>query len=444
MKKLAFVFVAIMLIGLLPVTACQTDEVKDTSAPVESTGTGDETARLFESIIQTGSLGAALEEKETATFAGCWKEGSRFVIAFTGNGEETIKKYVKEGSELAGIIDLLTFDFTFEELKAAQQEAMRILDELDLFCSTGIDIKVNHAEVFVTDSELFYQTLQEAGTQLPDLVKVIVTYEPLREVPFEVNPDPSVHFPQLKMASGSYMLALLTGKLTLKDGCLCVEDTIIIWQPDYFLNSNNGTIEILDREGKVVARLGEEVVIGGGGYSVPIEDINRMLKEPLPSGCDGPFWIQGTETRLSLHFSSELFSLEVIPSGTHDFYFFKKKPPLDKASPSMESVTGKFIASYGDRLLKIPFIFVEEKPEENKSSLQFAVFWPADYRALVENGVFKILDGTGNVVLRDGDEVTIEGGVIYGATSGIPWQLHNELPGGCTQPYLIVNEIVGE
>ncbi len=444
MKKQLFILVAVMLVGLQIASACSPDNPIETTPPSASPAAENEPSGLFSSPGQAGSLGAVLEEKETATFAGCWKEGSRFVIAFTDNGEETIKQYVKAGSDLAGIIDLRTFDFTYEELKAAQQEAMRILDELDLFCTSNINIKENRAEVFVTDSELFYQTLQDAEAHLPDLVEVIVTYEPLREVPFQVNPDPSVYFPQLKMASGTYMLALLTGELTLKDGYLCIGDSIIIWQPDYFLNSDNGTIEVLDKEGKVVARVGEEVVMGGGGYSAPVEDINRMLKEPLPPDCQGHFWLQGTGTRLSLNFSSELFSLEVIPYNEHEFYFFTKKPLLNGAYSLKEEVTGKFIASYGERLLRCPFFFVEEKPEENKGSLQFTVFWPADYRARVENGVFEVLDGTGNVVLRDGDEATIEGGVIYGATSGIPWQLHNELPGGCWQPYLIVNEITGE
>ncbi len=398
-------------------------------------------AGLFEFTSQTGSLGAELEQKEAATFAGCWLEGSFFVIAFTKDGEDIIKKYVKEGSPLAEIIEMRTFEVTYEELKAVQQETMQLLDELELFCATSINVKENQVEVYVTDSELFYQTLQEAEAQLPDHVEAIVIYEPLREVPFQVNPNPSVHFPQLKMRSGTDMLALLVGELVLKDGYLYIGDTIIIWQPDYFVHNNDGTIEILDREGEVVARVGEEVVMGGG-HTGPTEYVNRLLKEPLPPDCQGPFWLQGGGTRLSLNFSSDLFSLEVIPFEDHRFYFLKKKPLLDEAARLKTEINGKLVASYGETLLRCPHIFVDEKPEENKGSVQYTTFWPDDYRARVEDGIFEIIDGSGNVVLRDGDEVKIDGSVIYSAATGAAGQLLDELPGGCFGPYLVVDKIL--
>lgn len=74
--------------------------------------------------------------------------------------------------------------------------------------------------------------------------------------------------------------------------------------------------------------------------------------------------------------------------------------------------------------------------------MQYTTFWPAEYKARVENGIFEILDGAGNVILHDGEEITIEGGVLYGANSDITRQLLDELPGGCNQPYLIVNKIL--
>jgi hypothetical protein len=261
-------------------------------------GTTGGPSGLFERIDQVGELGAALEQNEPETFAGCWLENmqTRFVIAFTSGGEETIRKYVKEGSPLDNYIDLLTFDVTYAELRAEQQAAIDLLDSLDLFFVTNIDVKSNRAEVYITDSELYEKALEAAGASLPPHVLPFVVYEPLREPPFPVNPDPSLHFPQLKVRSGMFMEALLVGELEMEDGYLYVGDNIIVWQPDYFLDNNNGTIEILDRDGNVVGRVGEEIVMGGGGWSV--DDVNRYLKEPLPPECDGPFFLQGAETRL--------------------------------------------------------------------------------------------------------------------------------------------------
>ncbi len=218
-----------------------------------TTGSG-----LLYYVTQRGELGAELEQNEKETFAGCWIDGGNFVIVFTQDGEETIEKYVEQDSPLDKSIDLRTFPVTLEELKAAQQETMELLDRLNILCDSSIDIKENIAEVYVTDEELFDATLAEAGESLPDHVRVIVTYEPLREIPFEVNPPAGVHFPQLRMRSNSFMLALLSGELELRDGYLYVGDSLIIWQTDYFLTENDGAIEVLDRDGKVVRRVGEE------------------------------------------------------------------------------------------------------------------------------------------------------------------------------------------
>ncbi len=440
--KYKIILTALLAVILL-VPACNTEPVIQ-NATVSPTG-GSPAATfssLFDSTSEFGELGAALESMETETFAGCWKEGGRLVISFTRDGEETIKRYVQPGSPLANAINLITFSNTLKALKTIQMDTNNTLNKLDLFCMSSIDVKQNLVELSVTDSKLFYNTLEQAGVRLPEQIKVNIIYEPLREVPFPITPVPGVHFPQLKMNSGAYMAALMTGKLELKDGYLCVEDTIIVWQPDYFLTDNNGAIEVLDKTGKVVARVGDEVVMGGGGW--PIDDINRYLKEPLPADCKGPFWMMGGEIRLSLNFSSDLFSLNIIPYNNHEFYFFNARPRLDEEINMTGSFKGKFIAGYGERLLRSPIFFTEERPEENKGSLQFTLFWPEGYTARVVEGVFEVIDAGGSVVLRDGDEVTLEGKINYGGVSGVAGQLFEELPGGISGPYMIVDKVVRE
>jgi len=44
--------------------------------------------------------------------------------------------------------------------------------------------------------------------------------------------------------------------------------------------------------------------------------------------------------------------------------------------------------------------------------------------------------------VRDGEEVNIEGSVLYGINSDVTRQLYDELPGDCTQPYLVVDKVV--
>ncbi len=240
-----------------------------------------------------GKLETELSSKEQDTFAGLWLEHIpefKVVVAFTRNGGKTIKKYLEEDSPLAKIIEVRNLEVTLEELQAAQQEASRLLEKLGLSVGSYIDIKKNVVILMVTDNDLFTKTLQEAGEELPENVVVYVIYEPLDEPPPGINPDPTVHFPQLKMASGSYMMAIMTGRLTLEDGYLRVNGTLIIWQPDYFVHNNQGTIEILDRNGVVVGRVGEEIKLGGGEI---LNIDNKSLREPLPTGTKGPYWIMG-------------------------------------------------------------------------------------------------------------------------------------------------------
>ncbi len=478
MKKLIIVLALILIVALLATVACApaktepaVEDRETPSAQVEKGGLSseklaelaekykdnpelfdkavyaqeegvslDEAVRRFELMDEARPLQAVITENESDTYAGNWIQHQpefRFVFAFTENGEETIKKYVTEDSPLAGLIELRTFDVSYKELQKAQADTMQLLKELALFFDSSINIKENQVEVYVTNSELFNDILRAAGKNLPAHVVAIVIYEPLKEITFPINPDPSVHFPQLKVPSGSFMAALMVGELTLKDGYLRVGDNLIIWQPDYFVNSDNGTIEILNREGKVVGRVGEEIVMGGGSAGT-IENVNQLLKEPLPAGTEGPFWLQGGGTRLSLNFSSDLFSLEVITSDEDKAYFLKRKPLLDELARQEITLTGKLAASYDGALIRYPHIRVEAKPEENKGPVSYTTFWPADYVARINNDVFEIMDGSGNVVLRDGEQVDISGKVIYGYSE----QLHDELPGGYSLPYLVVDRIL--
>jgi hypothetical protein len=86
--------------------------------------------------------------------------------------------------------------------------------------------------------------------------------------------------------------------LIVVEGCLRVragnngDGHLIIWQPDYFLNDHNGNIEILDKNGQVVAVVGETIRIGGGEMPMHPE-FDAQLLEPVPDKCTGPYWLMG-------------------------------------------------------------------------------------------------------------------------------------------------------
>jgi hypothetical protein len=93
------------------------------------------------------------------------------------------------------------------------------------------------------------------------------------------------------------MEALLIGRLEVENGCLLAyqegsdQPITIVWQTDYFLHNNEGSIEMLDREGKVVAWVGEMIYLGGG----EVGNINSdQLQAPIPEHCSSsPLWLMG-------------------------------------------------------------------------------------------------------------------------------------------------------
>ncbi len=404
--------------------------------------TVEEAVRRFELSNDAGSLKAVIVENEE-TYAGSWIQHQpeyKFVFAFTENGEEIIRKYVKEDSPLAGLIELRIFDTSYRELKQAQEETMQLLKDvnLDFFCPTSIDIKENTAIVYVSDIKLFNEILNKAVIELPPHVTPEITYEPLEEVPFDVTPpEKTVYFPQLIMRGGT-ALSSCARELVLKDGYLRFDDAIIIWQPDYFLNDDNGTIEVIDREGKVVAQEGKEVYMTCGGLAT-VEEVNKYLKDSLPDDFESPFIIQGHGTRLNLNFSSELFSIEITPYQGHDFYTFHKRPLIDEKTGRSELLTGKLQANYSEQhFMRYPVFIVDM----DGYGMECAVIWPAEYEARIQDGTFEIADKSGAVLVKNGQTITIEGEVFPGINSPLASRLYEELPDGCKQPYLVIKRVL--
>ncbi len=154
--------------------------------------------------------------------------------------------------------------------------------------------------------------------------------------------------------------------------------------------------------------------------------------------------MQGQGTRLNLDLSSDLFSLELISYGDHDYFFMKKKPPLEELTGigTKVTVTGKLIASYdSERLPDCPYIRIDARPEENKGVGLYTPIWPSDFQARVTDGALEIIDGEGQLVVRDGEYVIFKGRRIGGIQTEISRQLLEEMPGECYNTKLIVKEV---
>ena len=106
---------------------------------------------------------------------------------------------------------------------------------------------------------------------------------------FPVQKDPN---------PASYMTALLVGELVIEDGCLRVDDDLLVWPHGFSLKIEGEVIQVIDGTGQPIARVGDKVEVSGGevGTSELPDGYLSELSAQLPSDrCPGPYWIIGEE-----------------------------------------------------------------------------------------------------------------------------------------------------
>ena len=99
----------------------------------------------------------------------------------------------------------------------------------------------------------------------------------------------------------AYPAALAQGQLVLENGYLRFKATplpvsaesspgdLTIWPPYSSLDVKDNTIQILNKQGQIIARVGDTVKIGGG--QVPPEIVYKYTGQWPPENCVGPYWL---------------------------------------------------------------------------------------------------------------------------------------------------------
>lgn len=202
-----------------------------------------------------------------------------------------------------------------------------------------------------------------------------------------------------------------------------------IWPPEFTLRAEGGQVLVIDGEGQVVARAGEEVYMGGG--SVPVTD--EWVLQQIPTACRGEYWIVGLGVRPNLNLHSDLFALDVVSDTAHTVLFLRYKPALDEQVVDAMSISGKLAAYDAYRCLHLQ---TEWGPGV------VTLLWPADWSARIEDETVIVLDGTGQAVARIGDEVRLRGRLVpYSTDTTLDQQLVEELPGDCIGTSWLVDEV---
>ena len=270
----------------------------------------------------------------------------------------------------------------------------------------------------------------ETITVNPEITPTIDICEPLD--------IPGVVFPRQEPVEGprEVMEAELVGDLVVRGGCLWVKSLyndgsyLPIWPPEFTMGLENDLLVILDGEGNMVGRAGEEIYMGGGmGSENALPD---CVREHLPAECDGQFWVVGEGVRPNLLLNSELLQMELITTTERTAILLHKKPILDEWVEEPAIVSGILRLHKPQRCPRV---------QSENGHTDTLPIWPPEYSLRMADGLVEILNGSGEVVAREGAEVVLHGGAIPHSWESENYrQLYTNIPGDCYGPYWIVGE----
>ena len=188
-----------------------------------------------------------------------------------------------------------------------------------------------------------------------------------------LNPDVLFLRQETIMGFPTLMQALGLGELVLNGECLNLGDsTPIIWPAGFTPHSDGGVVQVRNGAGQVIATVGDEIAAGGGYHTLD------------GGACPGEVFFAN--------------SIKVLPDV--EVYFPRQDGTL-AAGQETERFAGE-LALEG-KCLKV------DSPLRVRDRVHLPVppllIWPRDFSLGEEDGRVAILDASGRVVARVGDEV---------------------------------------
>ena len=205
----------------------------------------------------------------------------------------------------------------------------------------------------------------------------VTAFDPRNEATELRMSDPDILFLREKtvIASDRVLLqALGIGELVLDGHCLRLGDssTTIVWPAGFTPHTDRGVVHVRNGAGRVIATVGDEIAGGGGYFSLD------------GGACSGPVFVAN--------------QIKVLPDV--EVYFPKQDGTLT-ADQETERFAGELVLD--GKCLKIDSpLRVRDRTYGPISPL---LIWPSTFSLSVEDGDVGIVDATGRVVARIGDEV---------------------------------------
>ena len=285
------VFVLAFVVVLFPMAACGTGPAaeepsttaNDANRSKAETSSGDPTGD--ETTVPRGdrttTTGIITEIQRTRTGKGITVEEHPYVDCRSPNKPGCEKMYYEILDNTRVVRD-----------EGCDQRAVEEASAADL--KKGQRVRADHAGYIVLETAIGQTTARS----------IAICAEGLANTTSAPPPDAGLFFAELKKPQLTPLLAVV-GKLFLdREGCLRVNDPTLdsddpgyvpVWPPQYKPDTEDDVVRILDGKGRIVARVGEGVYMGGGEIdTATLEEYNFMderLLQELSERCPGRYWL---------------------------------------------------------------------------------------------------------------------------------------------------------
>ena len=201
------------------------------------------------------------------------------------------------------------------------------------------------------------------------------------------------------------------GQLVFSNGCLRIEAPTnnaadsrslwsLIWPDTFTLETESGSIRVVDGHGRVAAHVGDHVRISRSPVTYQ-QAMARRLVEGLSESCPEPYLLVGDEVT-AFDPKSEATELRLPDS---DIIFHREETAM--GFPGQMDALGIGEVVLDDECFRL--------------GGTTPIVWPAGFTPHVQQGVVHIRNGAGRVIAKVGDEIVAGGGYHHidrGACSG--------------------------
>ena len=315
----------------------------------------------------------------------------------------------KQEERLFSFLLIWPSSFSLEE----ESGTVRVVDGLGRTAArAGDHIRVSRAAVpYQQGKDLASQLALSVDCPKASFVIVgdeVTVFDPENEATELRLSDPDVLFLRQETVVSLrrvFLAAAGVGELVLDDQCLRFKGgATILWPAGFTPHVEDGVVVVRNGAGRTIARVGDEIAGGGGGF--------KSEHEECPGGV------------------FRIHEIKVLPDVQ---VYFPQWDEAIKMGQVIKPRTGEL--ALDGKCLVLRKILDGDVPQNA------LLLWPETYSLNVEDGAVEVLDATGRVVARVGDEVQVNAfDVTYGQATkhgGL-----EEITPGCWAPYWAVEEIV--